>query len=239
MLNKFSRRSSRSAVSGASRLLAAAALVAVTLAPAAQAATVIAYSFSGAQASNQNFNGQLGMDFTVDTPITVTSLLAFDAGANGFAPGTSITVGIFTQGGALVGSSQTFTGTAGVVMGGSYRSLPVSFNLPVGNYSVVAQGFNGADGNYNTISLLAPPPPILNGGGFLTFGSYRYSGTASFGFPTAFTGAGDGAPGALNRFGAGSFEFTAVPEPAGVGTLLVGLGMFGFAARRRRSHLSA
>jgi hypothetical protein len=39
--------------------------------------------------------------------------------------------------------------------------------------------------------------------------------------------------------GLDNINLTPVPEPAGVGTLLVGLGMFGFASRRRRSQPTA
>jgi hypothetical protein len=239
MIHKPSLQPSRSAVAGASRLLAATALVAVTLAPAAQASTVIAYSFPGPQAGNQPYTQAMGSDFTVNTPITVTSLLAFDHNADGFTAGTSIEVGIFTQAGVQVGASQVFTGSAGVVKGGSYRSLPVSINLPAGNYSIVGQGFNSNDPNYN-IGFTPFVQNILNtGGGQLTFGTFRYEQSfAGFGFPTT-VGPNDTTPDELNRFGVASFEFTAVPEPAGVGTLLVGLGMFGFASRRRRTQFSA
>ena len=240
MINKLSPQSSRTAAAGASRLLAATALVAVTLAPAAQAASVIAYSFSGAQVGNQPYTQAMGSDFTVNTPITVTSLLAFDHNADGFTAGTSITVGIFTQTGVQVGASQVFTGSAGVIKGGSFRSLPVSINLPAGDYSIVGQGFNVNDPNYNISFAPSLPLPILDtGAGQLTFGTFRYEQTfTGFGFPTT-VGPNDTADTSLKRFGVASFEFAAAPEPAGVGTLLVGLGMFGFASRRRRTHLSA
>jgi len=239
MINKLSPQSSRTAAAGASRLLAATALVAVTLAPAAQAASVIAYSFSGPKAGNQDYTQAMGSDFTVNTPIIVNSLLAFDHNADGFTAGTSITVGIFTQTGVQVGASQVFTGSAGVIKGGSFRSLPVSIYLPAGNYSIVGQGFNSNDQNYNIFANITDLPILDTGAGQLTFGTFRWEQTfAGFGFPTS-VGPNDTADTSIKRFGVASFEFAAAPEPAGVGTLLVGLGMFGFASRRRRTHLSA
>src|SRR5580704_19304529 len=74
-------------------------------------AQVIAYD-SGVQPGNQNYPASLGNDFTVNSPIVVTSLGAFaSGGAAGFA-GT-ITVGIYnTTTTLLVAGPISFSGNS-------------------------------------------------------------------------------------------------------------------------------
>jgi hypothetical protein len=180
------------------------------------------------QTGNQDWQGSLGTDFTVKgTSILVTQLGAYDSGADGFVG--SIQVGIFRiDTGALVGTVETLT-TGNTTLVGFDRFFDVAdFVLTPGDYSVVAKGFSGSDLNGNTKSDTVGGP-TENGSDLITFigkSRFDYQPTA-FGRPTTI----DGGP--ENRYDAGSFQFVAVPEPGSVA--LLGLGLLGFVASRRKS----
>ena len=215
------------------RLRAAAAILALAVVPAVATAQVTAITLPAGTIGNQAWPGALGIDFDVNQAITITSLGAFDSGADGFA--TAKTVRIYdrtTQ--TVVGPSLTFLAGTGTLIG-SYRFAPsglISFVLAAGfQGSIVADGFGQADPNYNTSG--SPFPGTVNtGGGAITFvGGARYANTAGV-YPTIL----DGGPAV--RYGAGSFQFnvvSTVPEP---GTwALMGTGLIGLAgiARRKRT----
>jgi hypothetical protein len=204
----------------------------IGLAPSANAQTIALVSTRGT--GNQAFTGALGMDFNVTSPITITRLGAFDSGQNGFS--SSINVGIFnrnTQ--TLVPGLSAVLTTANSVLVGQSRFFDIAdIGLPVGNYSIVAQGFSSADPNGN-VGAGGGPAPTINGGGSLTFvGGGRFDFAAALVFPTI----PDAGP--ANRYDAGTFEFTqgiaaVAPEPASLAFL--GLGSLAFVGgiRRRRA----
>lgn len=189
-----------------------------------QANATIAYNTPTSTTANQSTGPySLGMDFTVNQNITVTRLGVFDAGQNGISG--SVTVGIYTTGGSLVGSSFTFSGTTSPLLPSSaYRFDDVpDFGLMAGStYRIVVYSMNGsANPGYNSMGS----PTLINldtGGGALTFGANYYNLTPGS-FPTTLDVAGNptGPPG---RYGAGSFEFV-VPEASSFA--LAGVGLLG------------
>jgi hypothetical protein len=190
-------------------------------------ASFIAYD-NAPVAPNQGFGNSLGMDFSVgSTPIVITALGAFDSGIAGNLAGvdgsSGVTVQIYSSTGVAQGASVNFNPiTAGVPINGD-AFLPIApLVLPAGFKGVVV-AFN--DINYNSFG--GPNgTSIEDGGGLITFtGTSQYLG--GFQFPTTI----DGGP--ENRYDAGTFEFSAVPEAS---TYIAGAMLllpFGLSAVRR------
>ena len=205
----------------------AAALMLLT--PIIGSAEVWAYQ-DHSPVSLQPWTGNLGMDFhVVDTPIVITSLGAFNGNSLGVFS-QDVKVGIFDLSGALQGSV-TFVAnqTYGFVVGTTDVFQDVTpILLGPGDYSVVAIGYNDTDKNGNTNGG-ANYSGTDDGGGAITFiGTSRYDSGTSLQLPQTI----DGNP--SNRYDAGTFSFTATPEPGtfalfGVGGVIVGL------IRRNRS----
>jgi hypothetical protein len=182
----------------------------------------------------QQWQGNLGMQFQVNTAVSVYALGAFDNGQtselNG-TRGTGIDVGIFNvTSGLLVGSSVHFTASSPVTQIGGDAFLNVTpFVLAPGSYSIVSLD----DPNYNQGYFGGPNIfQITNSlGGAISFtGPSTYDSSLTFGLP----GNTDGPP--VNRYDAGTFAATATPLPATWALMLAGLGLFGFVAYRRKKN---
>ncbi len=172
---------------------------------------------------NQSFSGALGMDFDVLSSIVVTELGAFDSNQDGIMGGP-IAVGIFNRNtGLLVGSAASID-TADTLDGESRFEDIADIVLGVGEYSIVAIGYSGAEQNGNTHGSTGGPT-INTGGGLIDFvGDSRFLSTATLVFPTIV----DGGP--ANRYDAGTFKFEdlkniAVPAPGAVVLMLLGVGL--------------
>jgi hypothetical protein len=202
--------------------------------------------FTNDTIGNQAFSGNLGLDFNVNIPITVTELGAFDSGGLGFNPG--ITVGLYQRlpGGnpsndhyGKLLDSVTIVGTAGT-LSGNYRfvDLTTPLTLQPGFYDITAVGFNNRNLDLNEnnggVSI-----QTNDGGGLLTFvGSGRYDGLETLEYPY-YTTDQKGWNTSSHVFGGGSFIYhdppadpPAVPEPSSLTLLCVGtLAVIGFARR--------
>lgn len=166
-----------------------------------------AYSDATGGAGTQDFGGALGLDFTVNSDVTLSQLGVFDNGADG--PSKPIYAEIWTRSGntgSLV-ARMPFTPTSpgALTNGFLMKSLNKPLTLAPGDYSVVAHGLSAPDQLANVPS---PPSITDDGGGLLTFvGSGRFGTTVG-----AFPGTPDGGPAA--RYHAGSFVFDAAAAPA-------------------------
>jgi hypothetical protein len=164
---------------------------------------------------NQSYGGSLGMDFSVERPLTVTALGAFDSGGNGFAQ--PIRVQLWTRdergtpdnfaddtGMAVLSEFTLNAANPGQADGGSrFINLAAPLTLPVGTYTIVASGYGAAEPNGN--SGISPGPWSMNTGN----GAITFDGGSRFGTAGLFPGTVDGGP--ANRYAAGTFKFTAAP----------------------------
>jgi len=221
-----------------------AAVVAVSLDVAWQANAVIVYQSSTA-VGNQGQNGPwaLGLDFTVNTDGHVTQIGAFDSSDNGAGFGSAIIpLAIYDLGNNQIvpGTQVSFTGTAGTPIG-AYRFQSIgSVYLGAGSYSIVAANYgSGGEQDYNAFvgnSQVWPDPGFINplsfdnAGGALTMGNARFvSGFSALTLPPAQNSYFN------PLFGAGSFDFTPVPEVGAFGAAAVGLLGLVYGARHFRN----
>ena len=217
----------------------------IVLAPSARAQT-IAFDLPTPVAGTQNFPSTLGLDFTVNSLITVQNLGVFDS-AVGRVPHTivdTLTTTIYDRATQLAvpGLSVTFTaGSPGALTGGNLFKVingGLGINLAPGNYTVASTGFINA----NKVGVFGDPgfvPDVYNNGaGAITINTtqYRYNNAiAPFAGNDVYP-----ATTASGQLNAGTFAFSSVsstPEP-GVLSLMLGLGTVGIGAgvrlRRRR-----
>ena len=195
-------------------------------------ASTIAFDNAAAISPVQGFGGELGLDFTVNSAITIDQLGAFDngivakfAGADGHS-GVTIQIYNITSTPVAIGPSVTFTPTnAGTQINGDAFLSVSPFTLGVGRYTVVAVN----DDNYNTLGTANTTSTENTDGGLITFsGSSRYSVSTS-----SFPAQPDGGPGTVD---AGTFSFGAAAAPEPSTFVLFGLGgALAFFARRRRA----
>jgi len=199
-----------------------------------QAGATIAYDAPSTTLGNQGFHGgndgpwNLGEQFTVNSAVTVTELGAFDSGLNGWGTET-ITVAIYNSANAIVGSSVAFSGISGpsegtLAPGSAYRFQAVApISLAAGQtYTIVASGL-GSLQNYDWNAYYNGGNTVITtdtGGGLLSFNNSYYS---SYSGTPALPGNLD--PNGPAAYGAGSFNFTPVPEAAGFA--LAGVAMLG------------
>ena len=207
----------------------AGAMAALLLFAASASANTIVFN-NALQGGSQN-DYVLGMDFDVNTAVTVTQLGTFDDFGNGFDSLTTIQVGIFTTAGALIGPSATFTtATPGTLVGGSRFLSIAPFVLLPGNYSIVATGYTPLSQSGNSQSELLPV--FNNLGGALTLvpngGRWNEQGNDPFVLPTDNIG-GYGQPDPV--FLAGTFA-AAVPD-GGTASMMLGFGLLAAGWLRR------
>jgi len=206
-------------------LFAVLALILLTIVPM-QAAT-IAYA-DPADTGNEAWTGNLGEDFTVNSPITITALGVYDSGQgpiNG-----DLEVAIFSSSGTQETPAEIFTGpiTSYTLIGGDvFQTLTAPITLGPGNYSLTTTGWSSTVLNGNANAPGYTPPTLNTGGGAITFSGIGYSTTPGLVYLAPVS------PYPANQFNAGSFQFTTSPEPA---TLVgVALGLIGLLAFRRQS----
>jgi hypothetical protein len=208
-----------------------------TLAQECRASLDIAYDNPVIGNGVQNYGNGLGLVFTVNTPLTVSYLGAFDNGANANLAGHDGTSGVTVQiysvtntagpAGVAYGPAVTFTTSSDTLAGFQQirgdAFLPIApTTLVAGTYEIVA--YNDVNANSGAGSWSAPTYNTF--GGAVSYSNSiglngAYYGSNSSSFPTS---------GDYNTYAAGTF---ATPEPSslvlwGVG----GLGVF-FVARRR------
>ncbi|WP_185965045.1 PEPxxWA-CTERM sorting domain-containing protein [Glacieibacterium frigidum] len=198
-------------------VLVAAALA--FTATGASAATVI--TLSNPTPANQFLDLDLGINFTVNSAVTVNSLGAF---TNGSSP---ITVTLYrltsTSTGTAVASASV-TGLPDVGSNYAFTSIgPVL--LTAGLYQINARYNNPANGNYNPNSGNTATVLFNTLGGALSFSGSYYNFPGTDGIASTLD--------TVSQLSYGAGTFAVVPEPATWGLLIAGFVMVGVAARRR------
>jgi hypothetical protein len=158
-------------------------------------ANFIPYVVPTGTVGNQNYNGSLGLDFDVVTPITISQLGVFDSGSNGLSvPITARLYNRATQG--QVTSLVFPVGDTGTLIDGSrFLPLPSPITLPAGfRGTIVAENYQAGEPNGNWAAGWTTD----NGGG-----SVAFVGGARFGSKGAFPASVDTGP--ANRYAASTF----------------------------------
>jgi hypothetical protein len=220
------------------RTLVAAAVVAACTAPAASAATISWADWTNASAGIVGGTLSVGMTSVGVTYTGPYSFAQTSGGTNYWIPNSPYLSGTVSNGPGDSGNSDII----GLSAAGTHT---ISFSSTVHNPLIALVSFNGAN-------ITFAPGSNLN---YLSSGC-GYWGCGSFGSPTStsFTGNGElhGVVQLQGDFDSISFSntfpenwhgitvgveglaVTAVPEPETYAMMLAGLGLLGFAARRRK-----
>lgn len=174
-------------------------------------ADTIAYTDPAGQ-GNQSYGGNLALNFDVVSPITVTSLGAFNASGSGTITGTIQVVIFNTVTRTEVTPVETFHGAyAPEGLGFDVFQTITPVVLGAGTYEVDAVGFSGVDLNGN-INYSGTGPVLNSGGGKLLFTGASYDGNGSLDDPASCPGC-QPAPAQLSQFDAGTVSSAGGPPP--------------------------
>ena len=218
--------------------LALGLAVAGLMAHQAGAVTYTAYNLPSGLAGNQSPGGpfSLGNLFTVNSPIQVTALGAFNPSGTFGSGGVSVAIySVSIDGGNNITSSSVavnavnFSGAQAVAGGTQTSFSPVTpVTLADGTYLVVANNYGqtGAAINYNPVSDVSNAMGADSGHGVVSSQAGYYSTSANLN-PLGWSYDNPGTGGATSppRYGAGDFQYNlvAVPETATFATASVAL----------------
>ncbi len=190
-------------------------------------ATVLQTANNGG-AGNQAYSG-VGLEFTVNSPITVNSLGIYDSGLDGITG--PLTADLMTLAGGVL-ATQTFANVSGPLVNGGYLFQSITpVTLSAGSYYLMGYGWTGTDLEHN--SNLGGNPDTFNGGGLVSFVDAVWGGGGDLPgtVPTNTYG-----PTAPDFFSSANMAFSsAVPEPSTWAMLLLGFAGIGFLTYRRKS----
>ena len=230
-------------------------------------AQTLAFSVSADTAINggrQPFLGSTGLYFTLNAPLTISSLGYWDDGRDGLDVNTTVTIAMFdrtaTSAPLTIGGTPVridFTGAAGTLSGGIVANQldsnppgpsnrPGQFRLanlvapvvpPAGQYALVAWGFSGTNQILNG-SNDGPVFDINTFGGNLHFDGSAFDTSAGV-YPTTPDPSDHSI---VPLYMAGTFSpdvVSAIPEPAHVALAITGAALAATVIVRRRQRAVA
>jgi hypothetical protein len=207
-----------------------AALAAFGTAPSS-ASTITLQTATNGGGTNQAYSG-LGLEFTVDSAISITALGIYNSAFNGNITGP-LTADVMTTDG-VVKASYTFEDiTGGTIVSGGYLFQSITpVTLAPGNYYLMGYGWTATDGEHN--SNISGNPDIFNGGGLVTFvkSVFGNGGDPAGSLPTNLNYPGNN----IDWFSAANIQFSATPLPATWLMLFsgfVGLGYFAYRGSKK------
>ncbi len=202
-------------------------------------ADTIAFNQTGQVGNQTGGPYDLGSYFTVNAPIVVTDLGAFDPTGTGLSAATFVSIYQVGDTTPLVSKSLTAANTHSVA-GSQYEFLNggIDLNLAPGNYIVVGSNFGAAPAEVDNNSCCDNGVyPITNSdGGALSFPTFGTDFAGAFG---AFNGSSPTYPTGndYHTYLAGTFTFV-TPEPSSLAALC-GLGVVGLVVLARRHRPAA
>jgi len=221
-------------------LIATAAFVSIISIFAVGPSPATTLQTSAGQAGNQAWSG-VGLEFAVNSPITVTSIGLWDDGSNGFAASATNPLSAFlmtTTGTVLASDTFYDTSPGGAPQNGGYRfkdlSSPVTL-LP-GNYFLMGYSWTANDLEHNSNVDGSTPDTFVSS----SLVSYIISTWTATGSDPAGTLPTQTLPTATNFFSSANIEFAAAtPLPAALPLFAGGLGLFGMLTARRKRKSAA
>ena len=220
------------------KLVASAALVSVLSAFGAGSSFATTLQTSAGEAGNQSWSG-VGLQFTVNSAISVTSIGLWDDGSNGFAATASnpLSAYVMTPTGTVLITSTFYDASAGgAPQNGGYRfqNLLSPVTLLPGNYFLMGYGWTLSDQEHN--SNLGGTPDTFVSSALVSYvnSAWTESSSAPGGtVPNQF--------GTTDFFSSANIEFAAAtPLPAALPLFVTGLGALGLLGwRRKRKTLAA
>jgi hypothetical protein len=210
------------------KLAVGAALIALSASLGTAPSRAVILQTANNVGGNQGFSG-VGLEFTVNSPITVTALGFYDSGIPGGITGP-LSADLMTLGGTVL-ASETFYNESGTPVSGGYLFNSImSVTLAPGSYFLM--GYGPTSYNWEHNSNLGGNPDTFTSSGLVSFfESVWSSGSDAPGtVPTNTYG-----PTAPDFFSSANMAFSsAVPEPATWAMLLLGFAGIGFMAYRRK-----
>jgi len=165
-----------------------------------------AYEIPAGQTGNQQHGGPLGLDFDVNSPVTITELGVFDDDSDGL--NRTITAYLFDRNNPGAGPLRTLsfspTDPGLLVDGSRFKPLASPITLPPGFQGTMsADGYGPGEDNGNWWFGGLPPWTTDDATGALSFVGLSRWGDTPGTYPTNL----DGGP--VNRYAAGTFSYMA------------------------------